>query len=144
MRGRRGAAAACSAVACTGAQLAAQERQRAGILARQALLQAEDRVAAGHLDPPGRVWRLWLRPHQFARAGADGEIRHVGRQLRGLQSGRGSQAIPGWCPGQAVAAGVLVWRGRRVRGAPAAAVVDPGLRPRFFSVLPTPANFSSR
>src|SRR6266508_1788833 len=29
-------------------------------------------------------------------------------------------------------------------GAPAAAVVDPGLRPRFFSVLPTPANFRSR
>jgi hypothetical protein len=47
-------------------------------------------------------------------------------------------------PGQAVADGLLVWRGRRVRGAPAAAVVDPGLRPRFFSVLPTPANFRSR
>jgi hypothetical protein len=40
-------------------QPAAQERQRAGILGRQALLQAEDRVPAGQLDPPGRVWRLW-------------------------------------------------------------------------------------
>ena len=46
--------------------------------------------------------------------------------------------------GQAVAGGLLFWRGRRLRGALAAAVVDPGLRPRFFSVLPTPANFRSR
>jgi hypothetical protein len=47
-------------------------------------------------------------------------------------------------PGQAVTGGSLVSRRRRLRGAPAAPVVDPGLRPRFFSVLPTPANFRSR
>jgi hypothetical protein len=48
-------------------------------------------------------------------------------------------------PGQAVAGGLLFCRrARRVRGAPAAPVVAPGLLPRFFSVLPTPANFSSR
>jgi hypothetical protein len=46
--------------------------------------------------------------------------------------------------GQAVAGDLLFWRGRRLRGALTAAVVDPGLRPRFFSVLPTPANFRSR
>jgi hypothetical protein len=46
--------------------------------------------------------------------------------------------------GQAVTAGLRFWRGRRVRGVLSAAVVDPGLRPRFFSVLPTPANFRSR
>jgi hypothetical protein len=46
--------------------------------------------------------------------------------------------------GQAVTAGLRFWRGRRLRGALSAAVVDPGLRPRFFSVLPTPANFRSR
>jgi NAD(P)-dependent dehydrogenase (short-subunit alcohol dehydrogenase family) len=45
--------------------------------------------------------------------------------------------------GQAVTGGLLFWRGRRLRGA-LVAVVDPGLRPRFFSVLPTPANFKSR
>jgi hypothetical protein len=46
--------------------------------------------------------------------------------------------------GQAVTGGSLVWRRRRLRGAPFALVVDPGLRPRFFSVFPTPANFRSR
>jgi hypothetical protein len=46
--------------------------------------------------------------------------------------------------GQAVTGGSLVWRRRRVRGVLPAAVVDPGLRPRFFSVLPTPANCRSR
>jgi hypothetical protein len=45
--------------------------------------------------------------------------------------------------GQAVTAGLRFWRGRRLRGVLSAAVVDPGLRPRFFSVLPTPANFRS-
>jgi hypothetical protein len=48
------------------------------------------------------------------------------------------------CLGQAVTGGSLVWRRRRLRGVLPAAVVDPGLRPRFFSVLPTPANFRSR
>ena len=38
----------------------------------------------------------------------------------------------------------LIWRERRLRGAAAAAVVDPGLRPRFFSVLPAPCNFKAR
>src|SRR6266545_4911105 len=66
------------------------------------------------------------------------------RQPRGLPGVRGCWAIARRFPGQAVADGLLVWRGRRVRGAPAAAVVDPGLRPRLFSVLPTPANFRSR
>jgi len=51
---------------------------------------------------------------------------------------------PGGFLGQAVAGGLPFWRGRRLRGAAAAAVVAPGLRPRFFSVLPTPANFRSR
>jgi hypothetical protein len=46
--------------------------------------------------------------------------------------------------GQAVTDGLLVWRGRGLREAPFALVVDPGLRPRFFSVFPTPANFRSR
>ena len=45
---------------------------------------------------------------------------------------------------QAMAGRLLFWRGRRVPGAAAAPVVDPGLRPRFFSVLPTPANFRAR
>ena len=45
--------------------------------------------------------------------------------------------------GQAVMGGLLFWRGRRLRGV-LVAVVDPGLSPRFFSVLPTPANFRSR
>jgi hypothetical protein len=51
---------------------------------------------------------------------------------------------PGGSLGQAVAGGLLFWRGPRLREAPAAPVVAPGLRPRFFSVLPTPANFRSR
>jgi hypothetical protein len=50
----------------------------------------------------------------------------------------------GGCLGQAVTAGLLFLRGRRLRGLLSAPVVDPGLRPRFFSVLPTPANFRSR
>src|SRR5215213_6345477 len=52
----------------------------------------------------------------------------------------GSKAIAPRRLGQAVTGGSLVWRRRRLRGVPSA-VVDPGLRPRFFSVLPTPANF---
>ena len=46
--------------------------------------------------------------------------------------------------GQALTGGLLFWRGRRLRGAPSAPMVEPGLRPRFFSVFPTPANFRSR
>jgi hypothetical protein len=46
--------------------------------------------------------------------------------------------------GQVVTGGLLFWRRRRLRGVLSPVVVDPGLRPRFFSVLPTPANFSSR
>jgi hypothetical protein len=46
--------------------------------------------------------------------------------------------------GQAVAGRFLFWRGRRLPGAPAAPVVDPGLRPRFFSVLPTLCSFRAR
>ena len=46
--------------------------------------------------------------------------------------------------GQALAGSLLFWRERRVRWAPAAPVVAPGLRPRFLSVLPKPANFRSR
>ena len=69
--------------------------------------------------------------------------RHQADSFAGCQVS-GVLAIARRFPGQAVADGLLVWRGRRVRGAPAAAVVDPGLRPRFFSVLPTPANFRSR
>jgi hypothetical protein len=63
----------------------------------------------------------------------------AGRQVSGVVGDR-----PAGPRGQAVAGGLLVWRGRRVCGAPAAAVVDPGFRPRFFSVLPTPASFRSR
>jgi hypothetical protein len=50
----------------------------------------------------------------------------------------------GRCLGQAVTGGLRFWRRRRWRGVLSAVVVDPGLRPRFFSVLPTPANFRSR
>jgi hypothetical protein len=46
--------------------------------------------------------------------------------------------------GQAVTGGLLFWRGRRLREVLSAPVVDAGLRPRFFSVFPTPANFRSR
>jgi hypothetical protein len=46
--------------------------------------------------------------------------------------------------GQAVTAGLRFWRGRRLRGVLSAARVARGLRPRFFSVLPAPANFRSR
>jgi pimeloyl-ACP methyl ester carboxylesterase len=48
------------------------------------------------------------------------------------------------CAGQAVAGRLLFWRGRRGRTAPAAPALDPGLRPRFFSVLPTPCNLRAR
>jgi hypothetical protein len=74
---------------------------------------------------------------------AASRYRHQADSFAGCQVS-GVLAIARRFPGQAVADGLLVWRGRRVRGAPAAAVVDPGLRPRFFSVLPTPANFRSR
>jgi hypothetical protein len=67
-----------------------------------------------------------------------------GRQLRGRPGGQGSKAIAPALLGQVVMGGSLVWRRRRLRGVLPAAVVDPGLRPRFFSVLPTPANFRSR
>jgi hypothetical protein len=66
------------------------------------------------------------------------------RRLRGLLAVRIPGDRPGGFLGQAVTAGLVFWRGRRLRGAAAAAVVAPGLRPRFFSVLPTPANFRSR
>jgi hypothetical protein len=66
-----------------------------------------------------------------------------------LRSARrqGSKRIAPTVPGQAVAGGSLVWRRRRLRvplSAVAVVAADPGLRPRFFSVLPTPANFRSR
>jgi hypothetical protein len=57
---------------------------------------------------------------------------------------KGSSAIVRRDLGQAVTGGLRFWRGRRLRGVLSAVVVDPGLRPRFFSVLPTPANFRSR
>jgi len=66
------------------------------------------------------------------------------RQLRGLLSRQDPGDRPGGFLGQAVAGGLLFLRGRRLRGAPAATVVAAGLRPRFFSVLPTPASFRSR
>jgi hypothetical protein len=47
-------------------------------------------------------------------------------------------------PSQPVAGGLRFWRGRRLRGAPVATAVDPGFRPRFFSVLPTLCSFRSR
>jgi hypothetical protein len=70
--------------------------------------------------------------------------RYEADRLRGLPSGQGCSAIVGGFPGQAMAGVWRFWRGRRLRGALAAVVVDPGLRPRFFSVLPRPANFRSR
>jgi hypothetical protein len=84
---------------------------------------------------PLRRWRYrWCSPSCQYEAG----------RLRGLPSGQGSSAIAGGFPGQAVVGVWRFWRGRRLRGALAAVVVDAGLRPRFFSVLPTPANFRSR
>jgi hypothetical protein len=59
-------------------------------------------------------------------------------------AGRAPRRSLGRCLGQAVTGGSLVWRRRRLRGVLSVVVVDPGLRPRFFSVLPTPANFRSR
>jgi hypothetical protein len=46
--------------------------------------------------------------------------------------------------GQAVAGRLLFWRRRRLGRVLAALVVDPGLRPRFFRVLPTFCNFRAR
>src|SRR5829696_2203347 len=63
-----------------------------------------------------------------------------GWQLRVRPGRQGSKAIAPRRLGQAVTGGSLGWRWRGVLSA----VVDPGLRPRFFSVLPTPANFRSR
>jgi hypothetical protein len=63
-------------------------------------------------------------------------------------AGKAPRRSLGRCLGQAVTGGSLVWRRRRLRGVLSVVVVvvvvDPGLRPRFFSVLPTPANFRSR
>jgi hypothetical protein len=50
-------------------------------------------------------------------------------------------------PGQALAGRLVFWRRRRVGGvlvALVALVVDPGLRPRFFSVLPMCCSFRAR
>jgi len=59
-------------------------------------------------------------------------------------AGKAPRRSLGRCLGQAVTGGSLVWRRRRLRGVLSVVVVDPGLRPRFFSILPTPANFRSR
>ena len=67
--------------------------------------------------------------------------RHDG-VVQPLQEQHGAGDLVGL--GQAVTGGSLGWRGRRLRGTLSAVVVDPGLRPRFFSVFPTPANFRSR
>ena len=85
-----------------------------------------------------------------ARATSSGEILDIAsrlatprRQLRVGLAVKAPRRSLRRCLGQAVTGGSLVWRRRRLRGA-LFAVVDPGLRPRFFSVLPTPANFKSR
>jgi hypothetical protein len=67
-----------------------------------------------------------------------------GRQFRGRLVVKAPRGRSGSCLGQAVTGGLLFRRGRRLREVLSAVVVDPGLRPRFFSVFPTPANFSSR
>jgi hypothetical protein len=144
MRGRRGAAAAHSAVGCRALQPAAQ---RAGILTRPASLQAKDRAQRATWIPGAACGRLWPAAATSSAASAPTAM---ARPATSADSFAGCKAVwapgrsPGWFPDQAVAAGLLRWRGRRWRGAPAATVVDAGLRPRFFSVLPTPANFRSR
>lgn len=55
-----------------------------------------------------------------------------------------SSAIAQRVPGQAVAGRLRFRRTRRVRGAPPAPVVDPGLRPGFLCVLPTFCNLRAR
>jgi hypothetical protein len=102
-----------------------------------ARVSARQRPPAG--SDPSRRWHPLIRPS---------------RNCTGAGVVRAWSARPGchWTTtgrirrflGQAVTDGLLLWRGRRLRGAPSALVVDPGLRPRFFSVFPTPANFRSR
>jgi hypothetical protein len=62
-------------------QPAAQERQRAGILGRQALLQAKDRASGPVGSPASRVAVVAGCGRQFGRVGADGDGQagHVGR-----------------------------------------------------------------
>ena len=86
-----------------------------------------------------------------ARATCFGRVLHIAHstsetRLTASRSARpsGFKAIAPRRLGQAVTGGSLVWRRRRLRGVLSVVVVDPGLRPRFFSVLPTPANFRSR
>ena len=72
----------------------------------------------------------------------------LGRQLRSRPDFKTPRRSPRRLLDQAVTGGLRFWRERRLRGVLSpvvvVVVVDPGLRPRFFSVLPTPAKFRSR
>jgi hypothetical protein len=109
---------------------------------RESLATVPRRVAANQ-NPP-RAWACLTLPPNSARSLA--RLLGTAATPTAARSAQpsGSQAIAWAGMGQAVAGGLLFWRGRRLRGAPAAPVVAPGLRPRFFSVLPTPAKFRSR
>jgi hypothetical protein len=106
---------------------------------------AGNSATSRHCGPePSRASACLMRPPNSARSSARLlDHRHLPTASRLLRR-QDSQAIPGGLLAQPVTGGLLFWRGRRLRGVLSATVVDPGLRPRFFSVLPTPANFRSR
>jgi hypothetical protein len=96
---------------------------------------------SGGLDDEIRisVFRAAYEPDQSGR-----RLSEPGRQLPCRLVVRHPGGRFGGCLGQTVTGGLLFLRGRRLLGVLSAPVVDPGLRPRFFSVLPTPAKFRSR
>jgi hypothetical protein len=98
VRGRGGAAAACSAVEC---RACCSRRRRSG---SGPASWADRRCSRRRIAPQRASWIPGVAcggcagcGRQFGRVGTDGDGQagHVGRSLRGLQSGRGSQAIPG-------------------------------------------------
>jgi hypothetical protein len=99
VRSRGGAAAACSAVEC---RACCSRRRRSGSGPAHpgptgAAPGGGSRPSGPVGSPASRVAVVAGCGRQFGRVGTDGDGQagHVGRSLRGLQSGRGSQAIPG-------------------------------------------------